>query len=88
MIPDVVIPNNASSDFYNCLLSILKKRGFKMAFLNIVTLLPKFDEIQDSMLNKNIDLIAFSETRLDSNISDGIVHVNDYDIIRKDRSRN
>ena len=55
-----------------------------MSFLNIVTLLPKIDEIQDSILNKNIEVIAFNETRLDSNISDGIVHVNDYDIIRKD----
>ena len=88
MIPDVVIPNNASSDFYNCLRSIPKKRGFKMAFLNMVTLLPKIDEIPDSMLNENIDLIAFNETRLDSNLSDGIVYVNDYDIIRKDSSRN
>ena len=40
------------------------------------------------MSNKDIDSIAFNETRLDSNISDNILHVNDYDIIRKDRSRN
>ena len=40
------------------------------------------------MSSKNIDLIAFNETRLDSSISDNILHLNDYDIIRKDRSRN
>ena len=38
--------------------------------------------------NKLIDLIAFNETRLDSNITNGMVHLNDYDLIRKDRSRN
>ena len=59
-----------------------------MAFLNIVTLLPKIDEIRFSMFKKNIDLIAFNETRLDSNISDGVVNLNDYDIIRNDRLRN
>ena len=40
------------------------------------------------MSKKYIDLIAFNETRLDSNITDNIVHLTDYDIIRKDRSRN
>ena len=38
--------------------------------------------------NKLIDLIAFNETRLDSNITNGMVRLNDYDLIRKDRSRN
>ena len=50
----VVNANNASGNFYNCLSSIPKKRGFKMSSRNIVTLPPKTDEIQDSMLNKNI----------------------------------
>ena len=40
------------------------------------------------MSNKFIDLIAFNETRLDSNITDGKIHLNDYDLIRKERSRN
>mgnify|MGYP002803374739 FL=1 len=88
MTPNVVNPINASSDFYNCMSLIPKKRGFKMAFLNIVTLLLKIDEIRYSMFKKNIDLIALNETRLDSNISDGVVHLNDYDIRRNDRSRN
>ncbi len=88
IIPSVVDSKNVSSDFYTCLSSIPKERGFKMAFLNIVSLPKKIDEIRYSMSNKDIDLIAFNETRLDSNISDNILHVNDYDIIRKDRSRN
>ena len=40
------------------------------------------------MSNKFIDLIAFNETRLDSSITNGTIHLNDYDLIRKDRSRN
>jgi exonuclease III len=58
-----------------------------MAFLNVVSLPKKIDEIRYSMSSKNVDLIAFNETRLDSSISDNILHLNDYDIIRKDRSR-
>ena len=34
---------------------------------------------------KNIDLIAFNETRLDLSLSNSILHLSDYDIIRKDR---
>ena len=40
------------------------------------------------MSNTSIDIIAFNETRLDPNITNGMVHLNDYDLIRKDRSRN
>ena len=56
---------NMSSDFLVTLSSIPNERGFKMAFLNIVSLLKKIDVINFSMTNKFIDLIAFNETRLD-----------------------
>ena len=62
IIPSVVNSKNVSSDFYTCLSSIPKERGFKMAFLNIVSLPKKIDEIRYSMSNKDIDLIAFNET--------------------------
>ena len=61
---------NMSSDFLGTLSSIPNKRGFKMAFLNIVSLQKKIDEINFSMTNKFIDLIAFKETRLDPNITE------------------
>ena len=80
--------NNVSSDFLSSIDSIPNKRGFKMAFLNIVSLPRKTDEIRYSMSNKFIDLIAFNETRLDSSITNGTLHLNDYHLIRKDRSRN
>ena len=68
--------------------SIPNERGFKMAFLNIVSLPKKIDEINFSMSKKFIDLIAFNETRLDANITDNMINLDGYDIVRKDRSRN
>ena len=59
-----------------------------MAFLNIVSLPKKIDEIRHFMSNKTIDLIAFNDTQLDSSFTDNLIHLDDYDIIRKDRSRN
>ena len=59
-----------------------------MAFLNIVSLPKNIDEINFSMTNKFIDLIAFNETRLDANITDNMINLDGYDIVRKDRSRN
>ena len=51
--------------------------------------LPKrIDEINFSMSNKFIDLIAFNETRLDANITDNMINLDGYDVVRKDRSRN
>ena len=77
-----------SSDFFTTLSSIPNERGFKMAFLNIVSLPKKIDEINCSMANKFIDLIAFNETRLDANITDNMINIDGYDVVRKDRSRN
>ena len=68
--------------------SIPNERGFKMAFLNIVSLPKRIDEINFSMSNKFIDLIAFNETRLDANITDNMINLDGYDVVRKDRSRN
>ena len=59
-----------------------------MAFSNIVSLPKRFDEIHFTMSNKLLDIMSFSETRLNSTISDSMIHIDGYDIIRKDRSRN
>ena len=85
---DDMSSNNVSGDFLKTLSSIPNERGFKMAFLNIVSLPKNIDEINFSMTNKFIDLIAFNETRLDANITDNMINLDGYDIVRKDRSRN
>ena len=46
MIPSVDTSNNVSSYVHTCFSSIPKGRGFKMAFLNIVSLPKKMDEIR------------------------------------------
>ena len=58
-----------------------------MALLNIVSLPKHVDELRISNLFMYFDLFALNETRLDSSISDGLVNISGYDIIRKDRSR-
>ena len=43
------------------------------------------------LLNHNIkklDVLALNETRLDSSISDDLVSIEGYDILRSDRNRN
>ena len=59
-----------------------------MVFLNIVSLPKNIDEISISMSKKLIDLYALSETRLDSTISDNMISLEGYDVIRKHRLRN
>ena len=61
--------------------------GFKFAFLNIVSLPKKFDEVKLTLSSKSLDIFALNETRLDSTITDGMVNIDGYDIVRKDRSR-
>ena len=82
------LSNDVRNDLYSTLKSIPNERGFKMAFLNIVSLPKRIDEISLSMTDKYIDLFAMNETRLDSNIDNNMIQIDGYDVIRRDRSRN
>jgi exonuclease III len=77
--------SNDSLNRFNC---IPNKRGFKMACLNIVSLPKKIDEISHFLSNKILDIFAINETRLDSTITDNMIHIDGYDVVRKDRARN
>ena len=66
-------------------LNIQKTRGFKMAMLNIASLPKHFDEISLMLHDKKIDILALNETHLDPSISDELVSVDGYDLIRADR---
>ena len=74
---------STSNPFPNC----ANSRGFKMALLNIASLPKHVEELRISKLFSNLDLFALNETRLDNTISDGLVNISGYDIVRKDRSR-
>ncbi len=73
---------------FETLINIRKTRGFKMAMLNIASLPKHLDEISLILHDKKIDILALNETRLDFSISDELVSVEGYDLIRADRNRN
>ena len=56
--------------------------------LNIASLPKHFDEISLMLRDIKIDILALNETRLDCSISDKLVSVDGYDLIRADRNRN
>ena len=63
-------------------------RGFKIASLNITSLVAHIDELKIVMTDRIPDLLCLNETRLDESISDNTVKIGDYQCIRKDRNRN
>ena len=58
-----------------------------MALLNIVSLPRHIDELRMSEFFNYFDLFALNETRLDSTISDGLVKIFGFNVVRNDRSR-
>ena len=63
-----------------------KGRGFKMASLNITSLLKHIDELRIVLDGQPIDILAINETRLDGSISDQDVKIVGYDVICRDRT--
>ena len=73
---------------YDDMTSALKVRGFKIASINVASLPLHIEELRLIMADQCLDLLAVNETRLDSTITDNLVHIDGYSIIRKDRNRN
>ena len=61
-------------------------RGFKMASLNVTSLLKHLDELRILLAGNSIDVLAINETRLDSSINDWKLFIPGYEIFRRDRS--
>ena len=59
-----------------------------MAMLNIASLPKHLNEIRFLLHDKKLDILTLNETRLDSSISDNLVCIEGYDILRSDRKRN
>ena len=59
-----------------------------MAMLNVASLVKHLDELPLMFLDKKLDVLAINETRLDSTISDGLVSIDGYNVLRADRDRN
>ena len=63
-------------------------RGFKIAHLNIRSLIKHIDQFRYFLKEKQFDIICLNETLLDETINDHEVNIEGYDIVRKDRNRN
>ena len=55
--------------------------------LNIVSLPKYIDEIRILLAKQDLDIVALNETRLDDMLSDDLMSVHNYDLIRTDRNR-
>ena len=75
-----------STNGHNLLLP--KKSGFKLASLNVASLVKHVEELRVFLSNNTIDVLALNETRLDSTVGDNEVHIHGYDIVRRDRNSN
>ena len=73
----------------NCdfLSNIKTLNGFKIAALNIASLVRHIDELKKVMSSQTLDILAINKTRLDSTIADKDISIIGYNVIRKDRSR-
>ena len=72
-----------SNDAWN----IFPKRGMHFIHLNIMSILPKIDEIRYITKQTNATVIGFSETKLDNTILSSELEIEGYDLVRSDQSR-
>ena len=63
-------------------------RGFKIAKLNIRSLIENIDQFRYFLKDKQFDIICLNETLLDDTINDHEVNITGYQILRNDRNRN
>ena len=70
------------------LLFIPKARGFKIANLNITSLIKHIDELRIIyMHNQELDVLGINETRLDSDVPIDLISIDGYTWIAKNRNR-
>ena len=58
-------------------------RGFKIASINVASLSLHIEELRLIMADQCLDLLAVNETRLDSTITDNLVHIDGYSTLKK-----
>ena len=79
---------NNTSEMLSLKFDNFENDGFKCTHLNIRSLFRNFDEIKLFLHENDIHILALNETLLDNSISNNELHIQDYDLIRKDRNRN
>lgn len=58
---------------------------FKLGHLNVRSLLPKFTDVKNHIISNNYEIFAISETWLSRCVSDNVISVPNYHLLRKDR---
>ena len=68
----------------------VKDRGFYIGHLNIRSIFPKIDILQHFVtdVSNRIGVLGLSETWLHTNLSNDLVDIPNYNIVRNDRGRN
>ena len=67
--------------------NIFKSRGLHFIHFNINSLLPKIDELRIIAKSTNAAIIGISESKLDESVLEPEIEIDDYKILRCDRSR-
>ena len=67
--------------------SVANLKGFKIASMNVNSLLKHIDEIRHVSLSAPFDIFAINESKSDELISDNEISIPGYSLIRKDRNR-
>jgi hypothetical protein len=62
-------------------------KGFKIAALNLASLIKHIDELRINMSSNFLDILVINETRLDDTIDQSEYQIDDYTIITKNRDR-
>ena len=68
-------------------LETFDKRGLDLIHLNFNSVLPKIDKLRKIAKKTRATVIGLTETKLDATVLDDEVNIDDYELIRSDRSR-
>ena len=69
------------------MLSVANLKGFKIASLNVNSLLKHIDEIRHVLFSTPFDIFAINESKIDESIPDTEISIPGYNLVRKDRNR-
>jgi exonuclease III len=82
--PGPTLTDNNISSTLNFFANI---KGFKIACINVNSLMKHIDEIRFILTSTTLEVLAINESKLDNSINDGEIHIHGYVSIRKDRTR-
>ena len=56
-----------------------------LMLFNVMSLVPKIDELAQVLKNNNVDLVFIAETWLKDKIPDNVIRISDFKVFRRDR---